>query len=98
MTPIELDDLMAGLTSPFWAWFQQYVTHEWGPAGLRYQQAVRSAAESPNAVIELQKVLYAQEQLLSLMRHPSEKLNLMRQQVLKASPRVAEVMASRGGV
>lgn len=73
-----LDDLEAltdGLSSPFWAQFQTHVTREWGPAGLRYQQAVREAASKPEAVVELQKILFAQEQILILMRWPSEKRN-----------------------
>lgn len=74
-----LETLSDGLSSPFWAWFSDYVTREWGPAGLRYQQAVREASKDPNAVIELQKVLHTQEQIYMLMKHPAERLSAARQ-------------------
>ena len=73
-----LETLNDGLSSPFWTWFQEYVTREWGPSGLRYQQAVREASKDPNAVVELQKVLHAQEAVYALMKHPSEKLQMLR--------------------
>lgn len=75
-----LEILSDGLTSTFWEWFGQHVTREWGPSGMRYQQAVRDASKDPNAVIELQKVLHTQEAILSLMRHPSEVVQKMRAQ------------------
>ncbi len=76
----ELETLNDGLVSPFWAWFTERATKEWGPSGLRYQQAVRDASQSPNAVIELQKVLHTQEAILSLVSAPAERLNALRQQ------------------
>lgn len=75
-----LEQLSDGLSSPFWEWFGLHVTREWGPAGLRYQQAVRTASMDANAVVELQKVLHTQEAILALMRFPAEELNRLRQQ------------------
>lgn len=75
-----LEHLADGLSSPFWEWFGQHVTREWGPSGLRYQQAVRDAAKDPHAVIELQKVLHTQEAILALMKHPAEILGRLREQ------------------
>lgn len=70
----DLETLTDGLSSPFWAWFSAHVTKEWGPSGLRYQQAVRDAAKSAEAVLELQKVLHTQEAILLLMQAPRERL------------------------
>ena len=90
-----LDDLEAltdGLASPFWTLFSAYVTQEWGPSGLRYQQAVREAAEQgEKAVVELQKVLFAQQAIYRLMTWPRE-----RRGALQAKG-MAEVSAHRRG-
>lgn len=75
-----LETLADGLTSPFWEWFSAHVTREWGPSGLRYQQVVRDASQSPNAVVELQKVLATQDAIYALMKHPSEVLSKLREQ------------------
>lgn len=75
-----LEHLSDGLSSPFWEWFSAYVTREWGPSGLRYQQAVREAAQSADAVVALQKVLAAQDAIHTLMSHPGEKLRQLREQ------------------
>lgn len=80
MTPISFEHLTDGLSSPFWEWFSEHVTREWGPSGLLYQRAVRDAAQSPNAVIELQKVLYAQEAIHALMQHPANELKRHKEQ------------------
>jgi hypothetical protein len=96
--PVDLDVVMDGLTGQFWTWFSTHVTNEWGPAGLRYQQAVRAAATDANAVVELQKVLYAQEQILLLMRHPQEKLNVLKQKAIQAAEKERGVVLSRGGL
>ena len=77
-TVTDLEALADGLASPFWTLFAEHVTREWGPAGLRYQQAVRNAAKDPQAVIELQKVLHTQEQLLLLMQWPHDRLTTLR--------------------
>ena len=90
-----LETLSDGLSSPFWAWFSDYVTREWGPAGLRYQQAVREASQSPQAVVELQKVLHAQEAIYALMRHPAEKLNSLRDQK-RSEIRIQHGLSRRG--
>lgn len=88
----EREALEEGLGTEFWRLFSDYVTREWGPAGLRYQQAVREAAQSANAVIELQKVLAQQDAILHVMRWPAERLGQLKQIV-----RVAEPTASRRG-
>lgn len=62
------------LSSPGWTWFSAYVTREWGPSGMRYQQAVRDASQNQQAVVELQKVIAQQDAIYAVMRHPSEKL------------------------
>lgn len=77
--PVTLETLQDGLSSPFWAWFSDYVTREWGPSGLRYQQSVREASQSVNAVIELQKVLAQQEAIYAIMRHPVEEAKRLAQ-------------------
>lgn len=74
MADNELENLSDLLNSEGWRWFSEHVTKEWGPSGLRYQQAVKAAAQDSNAVVELQKVLYAQEQVLVLMKAPRERL------------------------
>jgi hypothetical protein len=78
MTQIDREALSDFVSSPAWTWFSEYVTREWGPSGLRYQQAVRDAAQNQNAVIELQKVLAAQEAILTIMKHPAEQLAAMK--------------------
>ena len=90
----ELEALDDGLTSEFWRLFGDHVTREWGPAGLRYQQAVRDAAKSAEAVVELQKVLYAQEQLIALMQWPRDRQTALRQQ---RQQQLAPVNMSRRG-
>jgi hypothetical protein len=76
-----LEQLSDWLSSPTTEWFFTYAQREWGPSGLRYQQAVRAAAESANAVIELQKVLYAQESVLALVKYPAEELRKKRDHI-----------------
>lgn len=69
-----LDD---GVNGEFWKLFGVHVAREWGPAGIRYQQAVHAAAQSQTAVVDLQKVLYAQEEITKLMCWPVERLKLL---------------------
>lgn len=92
-----LDDLEAmtdGVASPFWALFSAHVHREWGPAGLLYQQSVRAAAEKGGeAVVELQKVLFAQEAIVRLMRWPVE-----RQAALTKLAHVEVSQGRRGGI
>lgn len=78
--PNEIEHLTDGLNSEFWRHFSENVQREWGPAGLRYQQAVQKAAQSAEAVVELQKVLSAQEAILNLMRWPAERLERLKHQ------------------
>ena len=92
---IEFEALSDFVGSPGWEWFSAYVTREWGPSGLRYQQAVRDAAKDQNAVVELQKVLAAQDAVLQIMRHPSEHLSTVKQKVIAAAQE--QNMSRRGG-
>lgn len=89
-----LEQLSDWLSSPTTEWFFTYAQREWGPSGLRYQQAVRNAAESASAVVELQKVLYAQENILALVTYPSEQLKHQREY---AKRQVMGPSASRRG-
>lgn len=90
----ELESLSDLLHGQGWAWFSEHVTREWGPAGLRYQQAVRDAAQSPSAIVELQKVLHTQEQVLLLMKAPRERLDRLKQARQPAHP--AALVSRRG--
>lgn len=94
LTPSEREEIEAGIASGFWALLSKHVTQEWGPSGLRYQQAVRDAAVHPNAIVELQKVLATQEAVLTLMRWPAERL----QQLTKATPNPDGYQSRRGGL
>ena len=89
----EREALEEGLSSAFWTLFATHVTREWGPAGILYQQAVRDAAQSQHAVIDLQKVLYAQEQVHALMQWPIDRLKQ-----LKAQAQPVEPTMSRRGI
>lgn len=88
----ELEHLQDGLHSEFWRHFSEHVTREWGPAGLRYQQAVQEAAKSSEAVMQLRMVLHTQEQILALMKWPAERMS-----ALKAKQYVDAVGGSRRG-
>lgn len=85
MTDADLEALRDGLSSHFWKLVTAHGSREWGPAGLRYQQAVKDAAESPNAVIELQKVLAAQSAVLNLLSWPVEQFTAAKQQLKEAA-------------
>ena len=76
----ELDDLDALLTSPGWARFSAHLIAEWGPAGQRYQQAVKLAASKAgdDAVHQLRAVLFAQDELAKLLMWPAEQLSKLR--------------------
>ena len=76
----ELESLNDGLASPFWQWFKDRATKEWGPSGLRYQQAVLDASQSQNAVVELQKVIHTQQAIWTLIKAPEDRLQQLRQQ------------------
>lgn len=78
MTAPDIEALTDFLASPGWAWFSEHVTREWGPSGLRYQQAVLAASESDNARVELQKILHTQQQIFALMRYPAEQVTRIR--------------------
>jgi hypothetical protein len=95
MTPLnELEVIQDGLTSPFWEWLSQHIRHEWGASGIQYQMAVRKAAESPNAVVELQKVLHTSDAMAALLMAPKDRLNQLKGAALKE----LKQKRSRGGV
>src|SRR5262245_14499050 len=80
-TPISLEHLSDGITSPFWEWFKGLAEREWGAAGERYQQAVQNAAQmkDDNAVHTLRMVIFARQEIERLFRAPAEELNKQRQ-------------------
>ncbi len=90
----ELEIIQDGLSSPFWAWFSRYITQEWGPSGLAYQQAVEVAATKPDGMIELQKVLHTSRAMRALLEYPQSRANQLKGQGLKE---LVEIR-SRGGV
>lgn len=75
-----LESLADWVSSPTTEWFFTLAQREWGPSGMKYQQAVRDASKDANAVVELQKVLHAQEAILSLLLRPKEILEAMKAQ------------------
>lgn len=89
----ELEAWQDGLTSPFWTVFSRYITQEWGPSGLAYQQAVESAATKPDGMIELQKVLHTSRAMRALLEYPASRVNQLKSQGLKE---LVEIR-SRGG-
>lgn len=78
--PNELEHLQDGVGSEFWRLFSQHVTREWGPAGLTFQQAVKMAATAPDGMVALQKVIATQENMLAVMRWPSERIEFLKRQ------------------
>ena len=93
MPSTEREALEDGLSSEFWKLLSDYVTKEWGPSGLRYQSAVIEASKQPDAVVELRKVLAAQEAILQVMRWPAERVNQ-----LKTKPLTYTDQQSRRGI
>lgn len=77
----EREILEEGTATEFWRVVGEYVTREWGPSGIRFQQAVQAAAKSQDAVSELQKVLHTQEQMLWLLRWPNDRVAALKSQV-----------------
>lgn len=76
----EREILQALVESEGWQLFAKHAEREWGPSGLMYQAAVRIASEDASAVIELQKVLHTQTELIALMRWPAERLSQLKHQ------------------
>lgn len=81
----DLEVLQDGLNSPFFELFCKQAQREWGPSGLRFQQAVRAAAQSQEAVIELQKVIAQQEAVLALIQWPAEQVGMLKQRLKDAA-------------
>lgn len=96
ITPSDRENLDALVNSAGWMWLSAYVTREWGPAGLRFQQAVREAAQSSDAVVGLQKVIAQQDAVHDVMQAPLAALSrLQAQQALEAT-RTDTAMSRRG--
>ena len=94
-TSVELDDLDALICLPGFQRFLDHVGYEWGPAGERFQRAVKQAAEKSgdDAVHALKMVLFAQTEIRTLLGWPAERLQQLRSQ----GRMVAEAGASRRG-
>ena len=77
----ELEELEAGLSSEFWKLLSRQMQREWGPGGVRYQQAVEQAAESPNAVTELQKLLHTSKEVARFLQWPHDRVSQLKAQL-----------------
>lgn len=70
----EFEDLDALLTSAGWARFERFVADQWGTSecggGIRFQQAVMTAAREPldaDATSKLRQVCVAQREIQNLL-------------------------------
>lgn len=92
----ELESLTDFVNSEGFRVFGERVTREWGPSGLRFQQAVREAAAGKEgAVANLQMVLKVQEEIIGLMTWPNDRVEALRNQT-KARMGAALSMSRRG--
>lgn len=69
--------------------FGAHVAREWGPSGMRFQQAVKDASQSQDAVLDLQKVIHTQEAIWALMSWPKERIEQLRAQRQPVHPMAA---------
>lgn len=88
--PQEQDELESGLTSGFWGRFTAHVQQEWGPAGERYQQALKQALSGPSgseadAVHRLKMIAFAQAELSRVLQWPSERVAQLKSVTAKAA-------------
>lgn len=75
----DLETLTDFVHSDGFSLFGAHVQREWGPSGLRFQQAVREAAEGKEGAVQaLQMVLKVQEELLALMSWPKNRVEELR--------------------
>ena len=90
----DLETLTDLVSSEGWRLFGEHAQREWGPSGLRFQQAVKAASESQTAVVDLQKVIHTQEAIWVLLTWPSAQVSALRdrQQAALAGP----TMSRRG--
>lgn len=92
----ELETLTDFVNSDGFRLFTERAQREWGPSGLRFQHAVREAAEGKEgAVAALQIVLKVQEELVGLMSWPNQRLETLRNQ-RRAGATAAMSMSRRG--
>lgn len=77
----EIEQLEALITSEGYHRWREHIVREWGPAGERYQQAVRTAAakDDATAMHHLKAVLFAQTEIEKLLLWPIERLREIRQ-------------------
>jgi hypothetical protein len=81
-TSNELEDLEALLGSEGFARWRDHIVNEWGPAGERFQQAVKQAAvkEDTAATNHLRAVLFAQSEIEKLLVWPIERMRQIQHQ------------------
>lgn len=83
----EQDDLDSGVTGAFWQRFTDHARQEWGPAGERYQQAVKKALEGKSetdAIAYLRMVVFAQSEIATLLRWPLERVSALKHATQRA--------------
>ena len=90
----ELEAYQDGLTSPFWGYFAAYITREWGPSGIAFQQMYQAgiAAKDWEQVVAANEV---QKAMLALLKAPEERLQYLKAAGLRE---LVAARASRGGV
>jgi hypothetical protein len=79
VTDTELEDLEAGLTSPFWAWLQASVQKEWGAEG--YAEKVSRVVQEPDQTLALDKLrqlAVLRDQARWFLSLPSERVNVIK--------------------
>src|SRR5688500_11546080 len=91
MADNELETLTDLVHSDGWRIFGEPAQREWRPSGLRFQQAVKAAAESQSAVVELQKVIHTQEAIWALLNMPKQRLEQLthQKQLAQAGPSIS---------
>lgn len=93
--PNELETLTDFVSHDGWRMFGERAQREWGPSGLRFQQAVRDAAEKKEGAAEdLRMILRLQAELLGLIQWPVDRVSQLRNQQKAASMPVS--MSRRG--
>jgi hypothetical protein len=78
----EAEDLESGLASAFWRRFRAHIDQEWGPKGDVYLQAIKTAMNNVDDVMQrrqLEQVMFAQQEILRLAGWPQQRLNVLRQ-------------------
>jgi hypothetical protein len=89
----ELEAYQDGLSSPFWLHVSTYITREWGPSGIAFQQMYQSACakEDIKMVIAANEI---QKAMAALLQHPQDRLRELKAHGLRE---LVEIRA-RGGV